>query len=68
MPGFAPDPAVPLVRAVLRVAEREGAAEAALPALSMALFRAGRRGEAVRLAEKALRESQRKDFQQRYAK
>ena len=53
--AFAPDPAVPLARAVLRIAEREGAAEEALPALSMALFRAGRRGEAVRLAEKALR-------------
>ncbi|MFO0729077.1 MAG: hypothetical protein U1E65_35180 [Myxococcota bacterium] len=52
--AFSPDPAVPMVRGILRVAEREHAGAEAVSPLAMALFRAGRRGEAVRLAEKAL--------------
>lgn len=53
--AFAPDPAVMMSRAVLAVAAREGATDEATVRLASALFEAGRRGEAVRLAEKALK-------------
>ncbi len=53
--AFAPDPAVVMARAVLAVAEREGLADEATVRLATALFSAGRRGEAVRLAEKAIK-------------
>lgn len=52
--AFAPDPAVVMARAILAVATREGVADDATVRLATALFSAGRRGEAVRLAEKAV--------------
>ncbi len=52
--AFAPDPAVAMARAVLRVAAREGQEDRAIGRLAPALFAAGRRGEATRLAEQAL--------------
>jgi len=52
--AFAPDPAVAMTRAILEVARREEKTDEATVRLATALFGAGRRGESVRLAEKAV--------------
>lgn len=52
--AFAPDPAVAMVRSVLRAIEVLGDVNRARAKLAMALHAANRRGEAARLAEAAL--------------
>lgn len=53
--SFAPDPAVAMVRSVIAAVEERGGETAELKVeLAVALFDAGRRGEAVRIAEQGI--------------